>query len=504
MTRASESLPLLIDGADVVGESGVIERENPARLKEIVGSVSAASAAQVGMAVSAAAAAGKAWRRLDRTERGALIESAWSFSGDERETLAILLTRELGKTLADTRGELSFGLANIAYAIEHSAVLDGREERDAEGRFTFGTVPYGVVAAIIPWNAPLILASVKIGPALLAGNTVVVKPSPFAPLAVTTYLRQVAAQLPTGVLNVVNGDGEVGAALVGDPRIGKIAFTGSGSVAKSILRSSAENVTPSLLELGGNDAALVLEDVELTDAVMSKIVFGTMLTSGQVCMAIKRLFVHQSRYAEFVSRYREVADSVLVLGDPMDSGTTVGPLANRQQKDFVTRLVEGARSDGAEVQQIGHTSESGFDLAGGYFLQPTMVTGVRRDSPIVVTEQFGPTVPILTFESEQDAIDAANDSEFGLCGSVWTEDEERAFAIGEQLDVGTVFINTHNRSGMSRRASFGGVKQSGNGREFGIEGLLEFSQTRVISHLASTQQSGDVNAGRRYPVEVST
>jgi acyl-CoA reductase-like NAD-dependent aldehyde dehydrogenase len=494
-----DQIPLFLDGDEVAGRSQVIERENPARIRETVGSVSGASLAQVDAAIGAAARAWGPWSRLDVHERARQLAGAWDVTPDEREQMARLLSSELGKVLDDTRGELSYGLANVRFAIEHCDELEPRGTKDDEGRFSLGYVPYGVVAAIIPWNAPLVLASVKVGPALLAGNTVVVKPSPFVPLAVTTYLSRVASRLPAGVLNVVNGDGDVGETLVRDPRVDKIAFTGSGGVAKSILHAAADNVTPSLLELGGNDAALVLEDVDLTDDVMSRIVFGSMLTAGQVCMAIKRLFVHRSRFDEFLIRYREVADQVLALGDPLAPGTTVGPLVSDRQRQHVSSLVDQARSTGAEVTCIGRAADPSFDLEGGYFLQPTMVSGLDRSNALVTAEQFGPSVPIMPFDDDEAGVRAVNDSEYGLCASVWTSDEQRAFDLGARLHVGTVFVNTHNRSGMSLRTPFGGVKQSGYGREFGVDGLLEFAQRRVISHLATTQRSGGPNAGRMYP-----
>ncbi|MEV1295507.1 aldehyde dehydrogenase family protein [Pseudonocardia sp. NPDC049635] len=494
----TEAAPLFVGGEDVRGGGGLIERENPAVAAQSVGAVQTASPAQVDATVGAAAGAWRAWRRLPLAERAERVLAAWTFDEPARATLSELLTRELGKVRADAAGELGYGIANVVYAAERAEVVGRRVEDDAEGRFAFDRVPFGVVAAIIPWNAPLVLSSVKVGPALIAGNTVVVKPSPLAPLAVTEYLRRVAARLPAGVLNIVNGDADVGARLVSDPRIGKIAFTGSGPVAASILRSAAVNVTPSLLELGGNDAAIVLPDLELTDDVLCRMVFGSFLTAGQVCMAIKRLLVPRERFAEFVERYRAVADRVLVVGDPMAEATTLGPVVSARQRDRVRGLVERARADGAVVEPLGTPGDPGFDLAGGYFLTPTLVHGLPADHELVVTEQFGPTVPLLPYDDVEHAVALAEDSEFGLCASVWTADEERAFDIGQRLHVGTVFVNTHNRSGMSLRAPFGGVKRSGSGREFGVAGLREFSQPRVISHLTAVRSAGP-DAGRRYP-----
>lgn len=496
-----ERIPLYINGEDRSGSGALRERENPARVSERVGSVATASPEEAVQAVEAAANAARSWAESGLDGRKEMMAKAFDLSDAERGFLSGVLTRELGKPAADTRGELDYGISYVEYAMTHAdAVLGDRTIVDDEGRFVFRNMPYGVVSAIIPWNAPLNISSTVVGPALVAGNTVVVKPSPLAPLAVTMYLREVARKFPPGVLNVVNGDGDVGAQLVSDPRVGKIAFTGSTEVGRHILAGAAGSITPSLLELGGNDAALVLEDLELTDEVVARLVFGSFLTAGQICMAIKRLLVHESIHDELVSRYRRVAEKALLIGDPMDPRVTIGPLVSQRQLESVRALVDDAAAEGASVVEIGTKADPGFDLSNGYYLWPTMVVGAAKESRIVVEEQFGPTVPILPFRSIDEAIELANDSEYGLCASVWTSDEEKAFEIGGRLEAGTVFVNTHNRSGMSPRAPFGGVKLSGYGREYGTAGIQEFSQSQTISRLQRTLSAHGLGAGRKYGV----
>lgn len=500
----NEAVPMYVGGRPMRGGGSIRVRENPARVSETVGSVSCATAEETHAAIEAAHAASAAWAALPVEERVQRLREAWRFGEAERDDLARTLTRELGKAIADTRGELDYGIAFAEYCAEHSPEVFGdRVVRDELGILAIKQVPFGVVAAIIPWNAPLNISSTVVAPALFAGNTVVVKPSPLAPIAVTRYLSAIASRLPAGVLNVVNGDAPVGEALTTSPLVGKIAFTGSTEVGRHILRGAAGNVTPSLLELGGNDGALILEDADLGDEALARLVFASFLTGGQICMAAKRLYVPERMLDEFVERYTAIADRVLVMGDPFDPSVTLGPLVSARQRDGVRKIVEDAVAEGATAIELGSV-QPGYDLDGGYYLTPTLVVGAAQDSYIVREEQFGPTVPMVPYSSLEEGIALVNDSPYGLCASVWSADRERAiFEIGPRLQVGTVFINTHNRSGMSLRAPFGGRKLSGFGREYGIAGLQEFSQTQSISLLASTEAGGGLAAGRRYQAVVA-
>ena len=471
----------------------VIDRRNPARPVEIVGCVAAATTADVTEAVDAAASAQRHWAATPLAARTAAVVAASDAVIARRDELAELLARELGKPLADSAGEIGFarGLVGHCAATAPAALAD--EVVDVgDGRLELTTLPYGVVGAITPWNAPVTLAAMKFAPALLAGNAVVTKPSPLAPLTVTAVLEELAAHLPAGLVGVVNGGVDVGRALVADPRIAKVAFTGGGEAARHLQRDLADRLVPSVLELGGNDAAIVCADAVLDDAAVERLVHGAFLTAGQVCMAAKRIYVDRSRYDELVERYVAVAARALVLGDPLDPTVTVGPLVSEAQCARVATLVGDARRRGATVVELGTVPDPEL-VAGGWFLRPTLVLGLDDDAPLVATEQFGPTVPIIAVDGDDDAVARANASELGLAASVWSGDEEHAFALARRIEAGTVFIGTHNRSGMTFRSPFGGVKQSGWGRELGDDAVRAYVQQRAIHRPAA------LGSGRDYP-----
>lgn len=489
-------VPLVVDG-DALAPGAWIERENPARTQERVGRVAAADPAVAARAVEAAAAASPAWREVPVAERAERLVGALQRAiGDRAEELARLLTRELGKVLVDTRGELRFAQAWTSFCATASrAVCAERELDDAEGRLLVRPEPFGVVAAITPWNAPIILAMLKVAPALVTGNTMVVKPSPLAPLAVTELLGALGRELPRGVLNVVNGGPDVGRVLVEHRAVSKIAFTGGLPTARAIMAGASRRVTPLVLELGGNDPAIFLEDAELTPATLERAVFGTFLTSGQVCMAIKRLYVHGAIAVAFREGYEAAAARCLVVGDPLDEEVTVGPLVSADQARRVEGLVREARAHGAAVRELGRVA-GGASLSSGHFLRPTLVTGVPDDARVVAEEQFGPTVPLLTFRDEEEALRRAGEGELALASSVWSADEDRAFRLAGRLLTGFTFVNTHNRSGLALRAPFGGRGASGFGREFGEEGLREYVQTHAINLPAAVRAGA---GGRSYP-----
>lgn len=476
-----------------------IDRENPARPDLIVGSVSELDAATTAEAIESAHSAFPDWAARSLDERRELLLAATEAIMQQREELALLLTRELGKVITDTRGEIGFTNLFVTFcASVAEEVMRAHEVDDARGRLTVQREPYGVVAAITPWNAPVILTSLKVAPALLTGNTMVVKPSPLAPLAVTRLLGIMGAMLPPGVLNVVNGGAVVGETLTTHHRVRKVVFTGGGPTAKHIMASAANGLKPLVLELGGNDPAIFLEDADISPATVERAVFGSFLTSGQVCMAAKRLFVHESRADEFLSSYLEVAAELLRIGDPELETTTVGPLVSKAQVQRVSDLVEDARSRGGEVHELGEITDEDL-VRAGYFLRPTIVTGLRDDAPLVREEQFGPTVPLLTFTDEAEVVARANDDDLGLASSVWSSDEEHAFAVARQLRCGYTFINSHNRSGLTLRAPFGGHRGSGFGREFGREGVAEYLQTHTIHLPAAMRGQGDDAQGNAYP-----
>lgn len=403
------------------------------------------------------------------------------------EELAVLLARESGKPLADCRGELGYALAFLEWVCERApGVLADRELDDGAGRLVTRRRPYGVVACVTPWNAPVILALTKLAPALAAGNTAVVKPSPLAPLTV----GQVAAALPH--IEVVHGGAATGQALVTHPLVRKVAFTGGGAAGREIAAAAGSMLTPAVLELGGNDPALLLPDFALTPDDYERLVMASFATSGQVCMAAKRLYVPRRRAGEFTAAYVAAAERILLVGDPLTPGVTMGPVISAEAAARIRALT------GRQGTAVPLGRATG-DLSAGYFVTPTLVTGLADDAPLVAREQFGPAVPLLPYDTEDEAVARANASDLGLAASVWSADEERAFVLAGRLEAGFVFVNTHNRTGMSPRAPFGGVKRSGYGREYGEEGLLEYVQTTVAHAPAAFRPGGPGMPATAYP-----
>jgi acyl-CoA reductase-like NAD-dependent aldehyde dehydrogenase len=472
-------------------------RVDPARPDVVVGEVPAATPADVDRAVARADAAQRAWSKVPVADRcRALVDAVRSV---DVQATAALMCRELGKVLPDCVGEVTFSRVFAEWVAERAPeVLTVHELDDDAGRLLLEPRPYGVVAAVTPWNAPVVLAMLKVAPAVAAGNAVVVKPSPLAPLAIDSVVRQLADRLPEGVLQVVHGGPEPSAALVADPRVAKVAFTGGGATAREVGVAAARTLTPTVLELGGNDPAIILDDAPLDDATVERLVVATFATAGQVCMAIKRIYVHESRYDELVGAFRTVADRVLVMGDPADAGVTVGPMVTREAVDRVAALVAEAARRGAQVVPLGRVADADL-VARGWFLRPTLVLGAPRDAAVVREEQFGPTVAVLPFTDVDEVVAEANLGDLGLGASVWSADEDRAFAVARRIDAGFRFVNAHNRSGLTLRAPFGGVKRSGFGREYGDEGIREYTQTCVVHAPGAFRAGGAGVDARAYP-----
>lgn len=496
------NVPAPLSGPESAGPAAVdgqVARFNPARVYELVGTVPAASADQVDRVVRAADAAQRRWAASPVRERAALLRIAADAVEPQLPTLAELLARESGKVLADCRGEIGFALTFLRWVADRAPdVLAETELDDAAGRLLLRRRPYGVVAAITPWNAPIILSLLKIGPALAAGNTVVVKPSPLAPLTIDRVVRLLAGALPPDVLHAVHGGTEAGAALVGHPLVRKVAFTGGDRAARHVAATAATQTTPTVLELGGNDPVLLLGDADLSPEPMRRLVMASFATSGQVCMAAKRLYLPESRREEFLDAYLDAAREVLCLGDPLAAGVSIGPVVTAEAAARVNGLVEDAVARGGGALPLGRV-DPGTDLRAGHFVTPTLLVGVPEDAPVVTEEQFGPTVPLLLYRDESDLVARANAGELGLGASVWSADEERAFALARRLEAGFVFVNTHNRTGMSLRAPFGGVKRSGYGREYGDEGITEYTQTCAVHAPAPFRAGGAGAAANAYP-----
>ncbi|TQN43779.1 acyl-CoA reductase-like NAD-dependent aldehyde dehydrogenase [Blastococcus colisei] len=453
---------------------------DPADGRSVVGYAAAASAKQAEEAVAAAHRAFPEWAARTPQERAELITAALAPLEADRPAVAEILTRENGKIRMESfidsivfehRFRLAVGLAD---RVEESVTLPAPPYRT-----TVSYLPLGVVTVIVPFNWPMAILAASLPYALVAGNTVVVKPPPTTPLATTRTVQKVAELLPPGVLNVVTGaDAEIGSALIQDDRVKKVCFTGSPGGGKKIMEMASRSLTRVALELGGNDPAIVLPDADLSAEAMQKMFGGTFDSTGQICMATKRLYVHRSRYDEVVDGLSGLL-SATRLGHGLDEGVTMGPLHQTRQKEYVQELLAQARESGAEVREFGEPVD-GADISVGNFLTPSLVLDPADDARVVVEEQFGPTLPILPFDDVEDAVVRANDTWSGLCSSVWTADLDRAAEIGARLRTGYTFVNCHGAAFLDERAPFGGFNHSGFGREMGIEGLREFMDTHSV------------------------
>ncbi|WP_433655019.1 aldehyde dehydrogenase family protein [Nocardia sp. CA-128927] len=466
-----------------------IERENPAHPREIVGTVNPTPPEAVDAAVRNAHRDFHEWSRQPVATRLAVLGRAADALDARKIELAALLARESGKPVSDCRGEIGFAATYLRWVRDHAAeVLHLRGTDDAQGRITPARRAFGVVAAITPWNAPIILSMLKLGPALAGGNSVILKPSPLAPLTVSA-----AAELLPAT-TVLHGGADTGRALVTHPLVRKVAFTGGEQAGRAIAAAAGGALTPVLLELGGNDPAIFLDDFALTPNDFERLVLASFATAGQVCMAAKRLYVPETRITEFVESYIAAAQRILIVGEPMDGNTTMGPVVTRTAAERVRGLVTDAETRGARIIPLAAAPPS-----DGYFLDPVLALGVPDDADLVRLEQFGPAVPILTYRDETEVLTRANDSELGLAASVWSADEEHAFAVAARIEAGFTFINTHNRTGMSLHAPFGGTKNSGFGREYAEEGLLEYVQTTVTHAPAAFRAGGAGLPAGAYP-----
>jgi acyl-CoA reductase-like NAD-dependent aldehyde dehydrogenase len=342
---------------------------------------------------------------------------------------------------------------------------------DAKRRIVQERVPLGVIAAITPWNVPIILLATKIAAALLAGNTVVAKPAATTPLTTLKIGELCAGILPPGVINIVADQNDLGSALTGHPDVAKVTFTGSTATGKKVMENAAGSLKRLTLELGGNDAAIVLDDVDPKE-VAPKLLAGAMFNSGQGCITIKRLYVHDSQYGEMCDELGRLAREIIV-DDGIKQGTQMGPLQNKAQFEKVKGFLEDARQNGNIVAGGKALNRK------GYFVQPTIVRDLADDARLVKEEQFGPILPVLRYSDVDDAIARANDTDFGLGGSVWSKNLDRAYAVAARIDSGTVWINQH--LDMHPEVPFSGTKQSGIGTEQGQEGLEEFTQAKIIN-----------------------
>ncbi len=462
---------LLIEG-ESVGAQDTLDVINPATGK-VFARCPAAGRADLDRAVAAARRAFPAWSALSFQERTLFIKQMAAILRTNAPELAELLTREQGKPLQQSVDEInraasqSEGMTQIVISSE--TITD-----DAERRIELRYVPLGVAGIITPWNAPINLAAGPLVSALYTGNTVVLKPSPYTPLSTLKIGELIRDVFPRGVVNIVAGGDALGQWMTEHPGIDKISFTGSVATGKKVMASCASTLKRVTLELGGNDAAIVLDDVD-PKVVAPKLFFAGFVNSGQVCMAVKRIYAHEKIYDALCTALAEEARKWIV-GDGFDPATKLGPIQNRMQYDKVVDLINDTKRNGARVLAGGEIPQT-----PGYFINPTLVTDVAENSRIVREEQFGPIVPVLKFTDVEDALRRANDTRYGLSGSVWSRDPERAAAIAARLEVGTAWVNQHRAT--AANVPFGGAKESGMGRVYADIGLKSYMEPRVISVL---------------------
>jgi len=459
---------LLINGSLVEG-AGTLEVINPAT-GGILTDAPRADRAQLDQAVAAAKAAFPYWSATPLRKRGVLLVKLAEALAAEQDEFARLLTEEQGKPLPQAIDEIAHSIATIRYFATLDLPLEVVKE-DSKQKVIRQRKPLGVVAAITPWNLPMLLLMIKVAPALLAGNTVVAKPAPTTPLTTLKFGELCARILPAGVVNIIVDQNDLGTALTSHPDVAKVAFTGSTATGKKVMESAARTLKRLTLELGGNDAAIVLEDADPKE-VAPKIYAGAMFNAGQACIGIKRVYVHESIYDATCDELGRLAQGT-VVGDGLEQGTQMGPIQNKVQFEKVKEFVEDARQNGKIVAGNGALERE------GYFIQPTIVRDISDNARLVREEQFGPVLPVLRYSDIDDVITRANDTDFGLGGSVWSSDRDRAFGVAARINAGTVWVNKHLDVGLD--TPFAGAKQSGIGVEMGQEGLEEFTQATIIN-----------------------
>jgi len=464
---------LLIDG-EMLDAENTIDVINPATEK-VFACCPAASRHQLDQAVDAAARAFPEWRDLSMDQRKPYLLKLADAIAENRQALADVLTAEQGKSLDDARGEID---ATVDY-LKTIITIDLPFEvirKTSTSRVELHRRPLGVVGAITPWNYPVLLAMWKIAQALVVGNTVVVKPSPYTPLT-TLMLGELAQDIfPAGVVNVLSGTDELGASMTSHPGIRKITFTGSCPTGKKIMISAAANLKRTTLELGGNDAAIVLKDVNPKE-VAKPIFWSAFVNNGQVCAALKRLYVHDDIYEELCMELKAIGEKV-ITGDGTREGVQLGPIQNRMQYEKVSRLVDEARASGARILLGGQPMDR-----PGYFYPVTLIADVSEGDSIVDEEQFGPVLPIIRYSDVDEAIRRANKTAFGLGGSVWSSNIESGIDVASRLECGTAWVNQHCQ--IWPTLPFGGVKESGVGVENSVHGLAEFTTIQVVNATAA-------------------
>ena len=459
---------LLINGQLVDGDA-TMDVINPAT-EEVLTPCPRASKAQLDAAVAAAKAAFPAWSATPMDERRKALVAIADVIQNNVAELGRILTLEQGKPLQDAMGE-AFGASAFFRYFASLNLPEQVIEDSPEKKVVLRRRPLGVVGAIVPWNFPLILMAFKVPAALLAGNTVVLKPAATTPLSTLKIAELIKDLLPAGVLNVISDANDLGGEITKHPDIRKVSFTGSTETGKKVMAGAAEALKRITLELGGNDAGIVLGDVNPAETA-PKIFNAAFQNSGQVCIAMKRVYIHESIYDAMCDELAKLAEAA-VVGDGLQQGVQMGPLQNKTQYEKVLAYIEEGRKDGKVI--AGGKPHEGK----GYFIRPTIVRDIDDGSRLVDEEQFGPVLPLIKIKDGEDALARANNSSYGLGGSIWSNDLDKAFEMATRFDTGTVWINKH--ADLAPNVPFAGAKLSGVGTELGEAGLAEFTQSHVIN-----------------------
>lgn len=465
------SFPMTI-GGQARSAAATFEVHNPAT-GGVAGIAPNASVADLDHAVSAASAAFQSWSQTPAKERAEAVGAVAAKLAEHAEELAALVTQEQGKPLNGVGSRFEMG--GVAAWTGHTASLEYPPmqvlQNNNEGRVEMYRKPLGVVGSITPWNFPVMIASWHLMPAIHTGNTAVIKPSPYTPLATLRMVELMNEVLPAGVVNAVTSDDKgdnIGAAMAMHPEIRKIVFTGSCDTGAKVMMSSAETMKRLTLEMGGNDAGIVLPDARPED-IAEGLFWGAFINNGQTCAAMKRLYVHEDVYDGVCDALVGFAKNI-PMGDGMDEGSIMGPVCNQMQFDKVQGLVNEAKSKGRVIL--------GGEPADGLFFPATIIADLDNGDSLVDQEQFGPALPVIKFNDIDEVIERANDSDNGLGGSVWSEDIDAAREVAKRMECGSVWLNKHGA--IQPNAPFGGVKKSGLGVEFGDEGLKEYTDIQVI------------------------
>jgi acyl-CoA reductase-like NAD-dependent aldehyde dehydrogenase len=480
MTSTSPIKLDLIVNLQTVPADHYFEVRDPGNFSEVVALVATATARDVDTSVYGAYQASLTWRDVPVRERNERLLAAANALEVIAGELATTLVREQGMLLSDTKRDVANGIQTLRETVSITEdFLQAETVEDGEALIRIEKAPIGVIAAIIPWNAPMGLAMAKVGPALSCGNTLVMKPSPFAPVALTQALQLIAGFFPPGVLNVINGDGESGPALTRHPLVRKVSFTGSIATGRAVMAAAAESIKNIGLELGGNDPAIILDDADPAE-VVPELVRRIFPRSGQVCYAVKRIYVPAALHDKFHATLCEAIDQ-LQVGYGLDPRSTLAPVNNQNQFRFIQGLLERTRSSGGTVRELGGKVNPDT-WQNGYYLRPAVISNVAPTAEVVQCEQFGPIIPLVPYHTEDDAIQMANSTEHGLASSIWTSDFDRGLKLARRVEAGVTFVNSHARTSLGdRHLPFGGVKQSGIGRVRTTIGLAEYIEYHAIS-----------------------